>query len=623
MIPGEDTPLLESGASHSIQQSDRDHNALQNCSRGCCCCISKFCILDLFKSLHVLLISLLTDWPWKIIAAFYASDKDIPKPNCLTTCIRSIFFILRFLLIIVAMVTKDIASFRRDRLDNTSSSGASFPVPPLNLYKAFDPPENATRANESTTVISAANITGPAAYKTLKLFGEIIILDLITIILLIWVLYKYFRSLHKRNQDPVAAVEAGNGTTENSVAAVEVVNEPTENPNAAAEDGIEPAENPVAAVEVVNKPTENPNAAAEDGIEPAENPVAAVEVVNKPTENPNAAAEDGIEPAENPVAAVEVVNKPTENPNAAAEDGIEPAENPVAVAEAGNVVRRNEYSLMQLIDKVNEMQTGNKSCSMIYTKILSIIIPVSYVIYSAGVSAMYLSVYFKRTEVIWPEEWKITGCLKAVVIITLLVSTTAVDLLYIQIVIRYILRCRLNIHFLQLITEKIEVKSNKVYKNQEQYLELARGFLKKLNKKRIVELAIIYGLIQAINTAINLSNDMKDSNKNAKPHFREFALICSLIGWIFLMMAPIHWASKVNEESETLCDTIYKYPIMFIENTPSQTSLTEKNVSKIVLNANCKLFNLTIHPGFIRLAIMGILLFFAVKSGLRLFENAL
>ena len=259
----------------------------------------------------------------------------------------------------------------------------------------------------------------------------------------------------------------------------------------------------------------------------------------------------------------------------------------------------------------------------IYTKILSIIIPVSYVIYSAGVSAMYLSVYFKRTEVIWPEEWKITGCLKVVVIITLLVSTTAVDLLYIQIVIRYILRCRLNIHFLQLITEKIEVKSNKVYKNQEQYLELARGFLKKLNKKRIVELAIIYGLIQAINTAINLSNDMKDSNKNAKPHFREFALICSLIGWIFLMMAPIHWASKVNKESETLCDTIYKYPIMFIENTPSQTSLTEKNVSKIVLNANCKLFNLTIHPGFIRLAIMGILLFFAVKSGLRLFENAL
>ena len=287
MMPGEDTPLLGSGTSPSIQQSDRDHNALQNCSRGCCCCcISKFCILDLLKSLYVLLISLLTDWPWKIIAAFYASDKDTPKPNCLTTCIRSIFFILRFLLVIVAMVTKDIASFRRDRLDNTSSSGASFPVPPLNLYKAFDPPENATRANESTTVISAANITGPAAYKTLKLFGEIIILDLITFILLMWVLYKYFRSLHKRNQpteDPVAAVEAGNGTTEN------------------------------------------------------------------------------------PNAAVEVVNEPTENPNAAAEDGIEPAENSVAVAEAGNVVRRNEYSLMQLIDKVNEMQTGNKSCSMIYT----------------------------------------------------------------------------------------------------------------------------------------------------------------------------------------------------------------------------------------------------------------
>ena len=494
-MAGENFPLIGSRTRRNIQQSN--HDVLESCLRGCCC----ISIQDLLKSLHVLLISLLTDWPWKI-AAFYASDKDIPKPNCLTTYIQLIYVILRFLLVIVAMVTKDIISFRRDCLDNTSSSGASFPLPPVNLYRDYDPSEN---ANESATETVSANIIGPAAYKPLKLFGENIILDLITIILLIWVLRNYFRSLCKRNK---------------------------------------------------------------------------------------------------------------------------PTENPVGAAEAGNVEKRNNYSLEELIDKVNKMQIENRSSRMICTKILAIIIPIGYVICSAGVSAMYLSVYFKHTEVIWPEEWEITGCLKVVVIITLLVSTTAVDLLFIQIVIKYILHCQLNIYFLQLITKKVEVKSNEAYKNQdeaEQDLIQARGFLKKLNKSsKIVELAIIYALIQAINTAINLSNDTKDSNESAKPQFRELALICRLIGGIFLIMAPFFQASKANKISETLCDSdlaMYKYPIMFRENTPPQKNLIEKNVSKIVLNA--KLFNLTIHPGFIRLAIIGILLFFAVKSGFQLFEKAL
>ena len=72
------------------------------------CCVKSLIIIAI--KLHVLLISLLMDLPWKA-AAFYSIEKDITKPKCLATCLQWIYGALKFILVIVAVVTLVIVSF--------------------------------------------------------------------------------------------------------------------------------------------------------------------------------------------------------------------------------------------------------------------------------------------------------------------------------------------------------------------------------------------------------------------------------------------------------------------------------------------------------------------------------
>ena len=447
---------------------------------------------------HVLFISLLTNWPWEIAASF-ARNENVTKTKCLS-CIQWVYVILLILMVVAEMVTQDIVTFRRDRLDKSSAGGdvkmdyhemiaqeLIFPV------GSGDPDDDPCKEDHKTEEISES-----VTYKDsgLKLFIDVFILDLITFVLLIWIIYSKI-ILCKRTK------------TEDRCTETQIINLETENP--------------------------------------------------------------------------------LEDP------------------------------LIKLIKEVKGIQRDKS------TSILFVIFPIVYIIISFLISAFYLVLYFEHKQVMWPGKWEVTGPLRIAVIIIILVTTTAVDLLYLQIIMRYVLRCQLNIYFLQLITGRVECKK---YSNQDlaiKDVEKAKKFLKQLNESSIITwLAIIYAVIQAINCAINLSDDTDDSDEKTNSQLEVLALSCRLILWIFLIMVPFIQAARANRTLEALSDTglvMIKPPALFEKNTPSQNRMIKKNLDKITLNV--KLFNIIIQPWYIYLAIITILLLFALRSDSQLFEQLL
>ena len=447
---------------------------------------------------HVLFISLLADWPWAIAASF-SRNENITKLRCLS-CLQLFYVITRMLLAIVSMLTQDVVTFRRDRFDQTAPS-VKLLATGETIEEIWISPGSGSKGDDKTEEIS---LPYDDSKPGLKLFGDVIILDLIMIILLIWVLCSKLRLLCTKR---------------------------------------------------------------------AENENLHTETVN--------------------LSSINVQSTQTENPF--------------------------EDPLSQLIKAVKYMQRDK------LTSALFVIIPIVYIMLSIMVSVMYLLVYFKHKQVMWPRDWEITGPLKITVITILLVGTTAIDLLYIQILLRYVLQCQLNIYFLQLITGKVE---SETYRSQDIAIKdvgKAKKFLKQLNASSIITgFAIISALIQAINCAINLSNDMDDSDEKVNAELEEFALVCRLFLWIFLIMVPFIQAARANSACKALSETglvMLKPPVLFRGNTSSQNRLIKKNVVKITLAV--KLFNVTIKPGFIYLAIITILLIFALRSGFQLFEQLL
>ena len=435
---------------------------------------------------YVLFISLLTDLPWEIAASF-SRNVNVAKLKFIS-CLQWFYVILLVWMVIVSMITQIIVTFRRDRLDKDSSVGGPFvkvqfiiPLGGGSGDTQDDKPSNTKSASHDDST--------PAG---IKLFGDVIILNLITIILIVWVLYRKVRLLCKRTEQ----------------------------------------------------------------------------------------------------------NFPTDTENLL------------------NAEILFEDSLSQLVKAVKCMLRGKSTCIFIA------IIPVIYIILSISVSALYLFIYFEHTQVMWPKGWEITGSLQITVITIILVGTTAIDLLYIQIVLRYILHCQLNIYYLQLIKGKVE---SRTYRNQDKAIEDAeksQKFLKQLNSSSwITGFAVASGLIHAINCAINLSNYMK-SDEKSNLLLEEVALACRLFLWIFLTLVPFIQAVRANEASMALSDTglvMIKPPILFKENTKSQNKMIKRNIDKITLDV--KIFNVTIKPGYVCLTVIGLFLLFSLGSGYHLVEK--
>ena len=255
---------------------------------------------------YVLFISLLTDLPWEIAASF-SRNVNIAKLKFIS-CLQWFYVILLVLLVIVAMITQIIVTFRRDRLDKDSEVGGPF-VEAQSVISV----DSGTGAEQPSDSKSAAHDDSTPA--GIKLFGDVIVLNLITIILIVWILCCKVKILCKRPEK--------------------------------------------------HFPTDTEN----------------LQTISGNLQNTESPLED---------------------------------------------------SLSQLVKAVKYMQRGKSTCIFI------VIIPVIYIILSVSVSVLYLLIYFKKPQVMWPKEWEITGSLRIIVITIILVGTTAVDLLYIQIVLRYV-----------------------------------------------------------------------------------------------------------------------------------------------------------------------------------------
>ena len=274
------------------------------------------------------------------------------------------------------------------------------------------------------------------------------------------------------------------------------------------------------------------------------------------------------------------------------------------------------HNIDQLIKVANDIQPDK------LTRIFVVLMSFSYIISSIGVSSMYLCVYFKHTHVIWPMFWKITGSLKASVIVISLLGTFATDLFYIQIILRYTFRCQLNIQFLLLIIGKVE---NDSYTDQDEAIkdvERSRNFVKQLNtSSRVIGFMILLAFIQATNCAINLLHDFDETTNS---QLEEVALLCRLVLWIFLTIVPFYYATKVNETSETLSDSrlvMIKIPALFKGNTDFHDEIVKKNTDKITIKA--KLFGIPIPPWGIYVTVIVILLGFALRSVFELYKHLL
>ena len=272
------------------------------------------------------------------------------------------------------------------------------------------------------------------------------------------------------------------------------------------------------------------------------------------------------------------------------------------------------HNIDQLIKVANYSQPDK------LTRAFVMLLSFSYMISSIAVSFMYLWLYFKHTHAMWPKFLEITGSLKVLVIVTLLVGIFATDLLYIQIILRYVFRCQLNIQFLLLIIGKVE---NELYRDQDEAIrdvERSRNFVKQLNtSSRVTGFTILLALIQATNCAINLLHDV---DKTSNSQFEEVALICRLVLWIFLTIAPFYYATKVNETSETLSDSrlvMLKIPALFKDNKEFHNEMVKKNTEKITIKA--KLFGIPIPPWGIYVAVILILLGFALRSVFEVYKH--
>ena len=448
----------------------------------------------------MILISIFTDWPVEIFLLIRGHRATTGSK--LLPLLQWVYVILRMLLATAGMVVLMIITFRRDRLDKASTSG-TVNLPSINVelfQNKVSVTYNDTRPNPDG----------------LQLFGDVIVLNLITTTLLLWVFYCKIRLQCKKK-------------------------------------------------EKLPKKSERPD--HED-------------TTAKRNQEPTTRHQD------------------------------------------------EEYILNHdqgLVNAVKEKPniSANISSVCTYLELISII----YIILSILVDVLYLVVYFKQKQFMWPAGWEITGNLKITIITILLVGDAAIDLLYIQIILRYVLQCQLNIYYLQFIIAKVEEDQ---YSKQSKAIDDVNDslkFLKQLNRSsRITGLAIISALIQAINCAINLSNYMDNSaaKTNQSLEYEVVTLACRLFLWIFLTMVPFIQAARTNETIEALYDTglaMVKSPVKFSGNTPVDNELIKENAIKITLNA--KLFNVIIPPGFTYLTIIVLLLMLALKSAFQLYGQVL
>ena len=213
------------------------------------------------------------------------------------------------------------------------------------------------------------------------------------------------------------------------------------------------------------------------------------------------------------------------------------------------------------------------------------VIPVIYMILSQVISAIYLIVFFEELQsqdtamssikslkstklLIKPPLFHLnlsnrsthlsTTLLHHETITSLCIGLSFIgfiflDLLYLQVILRYAYRCQLIIYYLEILEERIEEwKNNSESTITKQDLmnntDQAYTFIKELNTSSFtIAFVIIIAGFQAVNCAVNLLSKNIEIQQAA-------AVIARLVLWGFLLVFPFHKAAGINVANNQLTD---------------------------------------------------------------------
>ena len=272
-------------------------------------------------------------------------------------------------------------------------------------------------------------------------------------------------------------------------------------------------------------------------------------------------------------------------------------------------------NLCKLVDSIINSKKPDK-----FMRIVFPLIPILYVICSQLVSLLNLYVFGLMNDTIvihWPLlKWNIHGSWKISLIIMLFLGFIAFDLLYTQIVMRYVFQCQMNSYFLQIILDNVQ--SRKKYEKYDDAMKdvvKAHDFLKCLNEISLpVGLVILIASFQATKSIVGLSNPENNVGQI-------LALLLRLICWTFLALFPVHLASRTNHASIKIHGTgliMRRKPIQF-KRDDSNSKWQYKHAVRITLKT--KLFGISISPWFPYVIIVLILFTLMAGSGLKWYER--
>ena len=175
--------------------------------------------------------------------------------------------------------------------------------------------------------------------------------------------------------------------------------------------------------------------------------------------------------------------------------------------------------------------------------VIFLLIPIIYVTVSLVGSIINLLAFnFVDDDVIinWPGT-SFYGSSKNILIVLSLIGFIAIDVFYIQLIIRYAFQCKLNIYYLEEIIRKIDnlkvIRSSiqnhrniETYENQDYAFKRAEDFLRHLNQdSTIVRFIVLIGTLQVTNCIINLLNE-------GNSYLQTVPLAVRLTHWGFLAL---------------------------------------------------------------------------------------
>ena len=279
-------------------------------------------------------------------------------------------------------------------------------------------------------------------------------------------------------------------------------------------------------------------------------------------------------------------------------------------------------SLSELIKAVREKLLEKRvlgTPAMVY---IYAAIPFFYIVFSQGVSGIYLDVFHlvNNTVVIQPVGTAILrSALKDVVIAASCLGFIVLDLLYLQVIMRYAYRCQMIIYYLQIIIESAknanEQKIN--YEDMMQKTETAHKFLKKLNiSSGTIALVTIIAAFQAANCAFFL---LSDDTKDSTGYFQAVAVILRLILWAFMVVFPFHKAAGVNIASKELRDlgwVAHKQPLVYHCNSDGSNN-------GVHISLKARVFGISVNPWLPYLVIILLLLTIMVGSKFKWYTDVL